>query len=143
MFSPVTDALEVSLTGDTYLAADSPFAGLFNAILPAEAVLPRAVEVATKLATQNSVVSMALNKMLIWRTPASPEATHLLDSACIAATSKSADAKEGVQSFLEKRKPKFTGAVQDLDHFGFYPWWSQVDTDVPRRKIRGDSKSKL
>jgi hypothetical protein len=38
--------------------------------------------------------SMALNKQLLWRTPDTPEATHLLDSKCIYETSRG-DAQEG------------------------------------------------
>ncbi len=33
---------------------------------------------------------------------------------------------EGVQSFLQKRPPKFTGTIENQRPFG-YPWWSVLD----------------
>ena len=38
--------------------------------------------------------------------------------------SRSADAREGVQSFLEKRPPAYPDAVS-RDMPDFYPWWDQ------------------
>ena len=129
------DALELAMTGDTYLPTAKPFSPMFSSIVPQEQVLPTAISLGRRLCKQNSSVSMALNKALIWRTPTSPEATHLLDSKCIAYTSQSNDAREGVESFLQKRTPNFTGNLTSLDQSGFYPWWDQVD--VTGMKVRG------
>lgn len=125
------------MTGDTYLPTAKCYSPMFREILPADQVLPNAVKLAKRLAKENSPVSMALNKSLVWRAPDSPEATHLIDSMCIRATSASKDAKEGVESFLQKRPAKFPGKLAELDWFGFYPWWNQVD--ISGKKQRGPS----
>lgn len=114
---------------------------MFSQILPSDQVLSTSLSLAKRLSNQNSSISMALNKSLIWRSPDSPEATHLLDSMCIRATSDSKDAKEGVESFLEKRSSKFSGKLAELDTFGFFPWWNQVD--ISGKKVRGPIPSKL
>jgi hypothetical protein len=36
---------------------------------------------------------------------------------------KGPDVREGVQSFLDRRKPAFTGKVSK-DMPGIYPWWT-------------------
>lgn len=128
-------ALEICMTGDIYLPSAPCFASMFKSILPADQVFPTALTLAKRLSKENSPVSMALNKALVWRTPDSPEATHLLDSMCISATSASRDAKEGVESFLQKRPAQFPGKMDELERFGFYPWWNQVD--VTGKKVRG------
>ena len=53
-----------------------------------------------------------------------PIEAHKLDSQGIYAMGRSPDAYEGVQSFLEKRPPKFTMKVSS-DMPGFFPWWKQ------------------
>ena len=51
-----------------------------------------------------------------------PMEAHKIDSRGVYFTGRSADAAEGVQSFLEKRPANFAGKVSS-DMPEFFPWW--------------------
>ena len=83
--------------------------GLINEIVPPEKLLDRARELAAQLA-ENSPLSLSNTKRLL-----TEHARAELDSQIEAAIREnagireSADFREGIESFLEKRKPKWTG----------------------------------
>ena len=60
----------------------------------------------------------------MWRLPnlEEPLGAHLVNSALMFAMGRSPDAREGVESFLEKRAPKFPMRVSADLPPGF-PWW--------------------
>ena len=49
---------------------------------------------------------------------------HRVDSRAIQARGPSADAREGVSSFLEKRTPSYPNQVS-TDMPAFFPWWDE------------------
>jgi hypothetical protein len=51
---------------------------------------------------------------------------HRIDSRAIYRLSKGVDAKEGVESFLQKRAPVYPGKVSS-DMPDFYPWWDEPE----------------
>jgi hypothetical protein len=51
---------------------------------------------------------------------------HRIDSRSIYRLGKSADSKEGVASFLEKRPPDYPDTVS-ADMPDFYPWWDEPE----------------
>jgi enoyl-CoA hydratase/carnithine racemase len=122
----ISKAAELVLTGRIFRAAEEAHSGLFNYVLPREAVLPKALSIAREIADHTSAVSVTLSKALLWHGLAEgdPQSVHLIDSRVFFWAGKNKDAYEGVQSFLEKRPPQFSlSPTKDLPDF--YPWWKE------------------
>ena len=121
----IATAVDWAITGRTFGADEALAAGLVRELVPAEQVLPRALEVASEIAGWTSAVSVALTRQLLWRQLGEPNplAANRLESKALFALGRMADAKEGVASFKEKRPPEFPLTLADLP--AFYPWWSE------------------
>lgn len=119
-------AAELAYTGRIFRAAEEKDSGLFNHVVSPEQVLDRAREIAREIADNTSAVSVALCKALLWHGLAEedPQSAHLVDSRCFYWAGKQEDAREGIQSFLEKRPPRFT-MRPSTDMPDFYPWWKE------------------
>ena len=125
----ISKATELIYTGRVFRAKEEEHSGLFNYVLPSNEVLAKAMDIAKEIAKNTSAVSVALCKALLWHGLGEddPQSAHLIDSRCFFYMGRSKDAYEGVQSFLEKRPPKFTMKVsQDMPEF--YPWWKEPKT---------------
>jgi enoyl-CoA hydratase/carnithine racemase len=121
----IAQAAEWAYTGRIFSAEEARAGGLVSRVVAPEALLPAAHELAREIADNTSAVSVALIRQMLWRMLGAdhPRQAHRLDSLGMWHTGRSADAHEGVTSFLEKRPPKFTGRPsQDMPPF--YPWWS-------------------
>ncbi|RFU75552.1 enoyl- hydratase [Trichoderma arundinaceum] len=119
-------ALHLATTGSVYPAGHKLFDGLFSEVVEADQVLPTALKIADEIARNVSLVSATVMKNQIYRTPASPEEAHLLESKMFYSLVRSKDAQEGIQSFLQKRQPEFKDTI-DNDAPPGYPWWAPVD----------------
>ncbi|MFN0145362.1 MAG: enoyl-CoA hydratase/isomerase family protein [Dehalococcoidia bacterium] len=102
-------AKEFLLTGDFLLAKDAAATGMINYALPYEEMMPKAREIAQKLADgpQWAVrwTKVALNRIVKSRM----ELTMDLAAALEMITLASDDHREAMSAFVEKRPPKFTG----------------------------------
>ncbi len=102
-------ARDLLMTGRLFDAAEAHRYGLVNEIVEPERLMPRALELAAQL-MENSPSSVRLTKKLLngFLAPALDEqiAQAVEDNARIRTT---ADFREGISSFLEKRKPKWSG----------------------------------
>ena len=102
-------ARDLLLTGRIFDAGEALKLGLINEIVPAEKLMDRARELAGQLA-ENGPMSLFLTKRLL-----TEHARAELDAQIEAAIQEnagirqSADFREGIASFLEKRKPQWTG----------------------------------
>ncbi|KAF2476024.1 ClpP/crotonase [Lindgomyces ingoldianus] len=135
-------AMAAVTTGSTYEAGDAIWGGLFaETVDTAEGVLPRALEIATEVVKNTSVVSTYLMKEMMFRDTGSAEGTHLLDSRILFELFQSGDNKEGVQSFMEKRPAKFKGTMENTN-VSAYPWWMPIDV-VGRAKVDPSGKAKI
>lgn len=119
-------AAELAYTGRIFRAAEERDSGLFNHVVSPGQVLDRAREIAREIADNTSAVSVALCKALLWHGLAEedPQSAHLVDSRCFYWAGRQEDAREGIQSFLEKRPPRFT-MRPSTDMPDFYPWWKE------------------
>lgn len=122
-------ALHLTTTGSVLPAGHRLLDGLFSEVVEPDSVLPTALALANEVASNVSVPAARVMKDLIFRTPASPEEAHLLESRLFYDLSRGRDAKEGISSFLQKREPDFKGNM-DEDSPRAYPWWTPVDVTV-------------
>ena len=119
-------ALEWCLTGRIFDAQEALSRGLVRSIHAPEDLLPAARALAREIADNTAPVSVALTRQMIWRMAGAdhPMQAHRIDSRAIQARGRSADAKEGVSSFLEKRAPHYPDRVS-ADMPDFFPWWEE------------------
>ena len=119
-------ALEWCMTGRIFDAAEALERGLVRSVHPQAELMPAAQALAREIADNTSAVSVAMTRAMLWRLSAEPHpmAAHRVDSRAIYRLSRSADAREGIQSFLEKRPPSYPDRV-GADMPDFYPWWDE------------------
>jgi enoyl-CoA hydratase/carnithine racemase len=122
----ISRALEWTMSGRVFPATEAFDAGLVRSLHPAQDLLGAAHALAREIADHAAPVSVALTRQMMWRMlgAAHPMQAHRIDSRAIYARGASADAKEGVSAFLEKRPARFTNRVsQDMPPF--FPWWDE------------------
>jgi len=102
-------ARDLLLTGRLFGAEEAARMGLVSEIVPAENLMTRSRELATLL-MENSPSSLRATKQLL-TAHARAEIDAQIESAVRenAAIRTTADFREGISSFLEKRKPVWTG----------------------------------
>ena len=102
-------ALELILSGRAVDAEEAHRIGLVNEVVEPDAVMPRAEEIAARLA---KIGPLALRKIkeAVLRTSGEPLArAYEIENECSAVVMASKDAREGPRAFMEKREPVFTG----------------------------------
>lgn len=121
-------ALEWSFSGRVMPAQELKDGGLLRDVVPADQLLPTALALAKEICDTTSPVSIALMRQMLWRSLGMnhPMEAHKLESRGICARGRSADAKEGVASFMEKRLPQFPGRVSS-DMPDYFPWWEEPE----------------
>ena len=108
-FIPNCKAMEILLLGDPIPAEEAWRIGLVNELVEPDQVLPRAEELAKKLA-RNGPLALRKIKEAVLRTSGEPLArAYEIENECSAAVMASRDAREGPRAFMEKREPVFTG----------------------------------
>jgi enoyl-CoA hydratase/carnithine racemase len=120
----ISQALEWCYTGRIFDAEEAKSGGLVRSVHAPEDLLIAARMLATEIADNTSAISVAMTRAMMWRLAAAdhPMEAHKIDSRAIYRLSRGADAKEGIASFLEKRRPAYPGKVSE-DMPDFYPWW--------------------
>lgn len=122
----ISQALEWCYSGRVFDAQEALRGRLVSRVLPADELLPAARAIAREIVENAAPVSIALIRQMMWRLSATddPMEAHKIDSRGIYSRGASADVKEGVMSFLEKRPAKFAQTVSK-DMPSYYPWWDE------------------
>jgi enoyl-CoA hydratase/carnithine racemase len=122
----IQQALDWVFSGRVFDASEALAGGLVKEVVPADDLMSRARDIAREIADNTSAVSVAMARQMMWRMLGAdhPMEAHKVDSRGIAQTGRAADAREGVESFLEKRPATFSmKPSQDMP--AFYPWWTE------------------
>ncbi len=113
-------AAELLLSGKTISGAEAAAMGLASRALPQAEVLPAALDMARDIAANTAPASVAVTKKFLWDGMNLNVADMMRrENPAFAWFGNQPDAREGVQSFVEKRAPK----------------WSQTPSDVPKNLI--------
>jgi enoyl-CoA hydratase/carnithine racemase len=122
----IGQAVEWMISGRVFSAQEALEAGLVHRLLPPDELLPAAMEKAREIVENTSSISVALTKQMVWRMLGAdhPMEAHRIESKAVYFMGGSEDCREGVNAFLEKRKPNFPMKLsRDLPDF--YPWWPE------------------
>src|SRR5437763_1838660 len=111
----ISRAMEWTATGRVFSAQEALDGGLVRSLHPGDELLGAARELAAEIADHAAPVSVALTRRLLWTMlgASHPMEAHRADSRAMFARGQSADAREGVTSFLEKRPARFPDRVSD------------------------------
>jgi enoyl-CoA hydratase/carnithine racemase len=120
----ISQAAEWIYTGRVFGAEEALAGKLVSRVVAPEALLPAARQLALEIAQNTSAVSVTLARQMMWKLLGAdhPREAHRLDSLAMFWTGRSADAREGIAAFLERRAARFT-LRPSADLPPFYPWW--------------------
>jgi len=122
----INKALEWTFSGRVFSPEEAKEGGLIRSIHPADKLMEEANKIAQEIVENTSAVSVAMTRQMLWKLLGAdhPMEAHKVDSRAIYELGQGGDAKEGVESFLEKRSPEFPSKVSE-DMPEFYPWWEE------------------
>lgn len=122
----MANAMRMVMTGKVFSAEEAATMGLVTQLCEPEEVYPTAFALAQDLAQNTAPVSVALVRKLMWsmQSASHPMEAHEMESRLLYWVGQQRDAAEGINSFLEKRKPVYSmSPTKDLPKF--YPWWKE------------------
>ena len=104
-----TRAKELIYTGDIIDVHTAHSIGLINKVVPPDALMSEANELARKMVTKSSVILSFAKKTINSGMNMDLSSGLDLEGECFALCFSTEDQKEGMSAFLEKRKPAFKG----------------------------------
>jgi enoyl-CoA hydratase/carnithine racemase len=136
----ISRALEWMMSGALVSAAEAQLAGLVRECHPPEQLLPAAMEIAHRLTSKSSPLSVAATRRLLWNglTTAHPMEAHRQESVVLGILANGPDATEGITSFLERREARFVSRPShDLEQFAHL--WPEPAYERPDSYAAPDS----
>jgi len=124
----ISQALQWTMSGRVFPASEALQGGLVQEVLPPDKLLERAHQIAQEIAANTSAVSVAMIRQMMWRMlgAAHPMDAHRIDSRGLQQMGAMPDAREGINSFLEKRPPHFP-MKPSSDMPPVHPWWDEPE----------------
>jgi enoyl-CoA hydratase/carnithine racemase len=109
----VPTALEWIYSGRVFDAQEAKDKGLVQSLHAPDDLMPAAMEFARKLTEKSAPVAVAVARRMVWSMLGAPHPmyAHRVDSRGIQTRGASADVKEGVESFMQKRDANFPNKV--------------------------------
>ena len=102
-------AKELLFTGDTVNAAEAYRIGLVNKVVPKEKLLDEAKALAKKLASRPKAALALIKKCVDNGLDMDLSAGITMEMNCFSIAFTSEDGREGINAFVEKRKPVYKG----------------------------------
>lgn len=123
----ISQATEWVYSGRVFGADEALATGLVRSVHPRDEMLDAARELALSFCDRSAPVAVAVARRMLWQMlgEPSPVVAHEIDSRGIFHLGRSADVKEGVGAFLEKRPPAFPMRVS-TDLPAYFRAWQDV-----------------
>jgi enoyl-CoA hydratase/carnithine racemase len=124
----ISQATEWVFTGRVFPASEALAGGLVRSVHSGDDLMAAAIAIAREIADNTAPVSVSLSRKMLWHMlgASHPMEAHRADSRGIQQRGRSADSKEGVVSFLEKRAAvypdKVSGGLPDI-----FPGWEEPE----------------
>ena len=103
------NAMRMLLTGQPVGAHEARLMGLVSQVVSDSEVLPEALKTARAIAAMPPLAAMQIKEVVLAGVDASLEAALMLERKANQLLFASRDQKEGMQAFINKRKPRFEG----------------------------------
>jgi enoyl-CoA hydratase/carnithine racemase len=103
------NAMRMLLTGKPVTALEAQQMGLVSAVYPDDQVLTEAIKMASLIASMPPLAVSQIKEVVLAGVDASLETALMLERKANQLLFATRDQKEGMQAFIEKRKPKFEG----------------------------------
>ena len=124
----ISQATEWVYTGRVFGAEEALAGGLVRSVHAGDDLMNTARGIAREIADNTAPVSVAMSRRMLWQMlgASHPMEAHRADSRGIMERGRSADSKEGVMSFLEKRPAVYPDKVSD-GLPDIFPQWQEPE----------------
>jgi enoyl-CoA hydratase/carnithine racemase len=124
----ISQATEWVYTGRVFGAEEALAGGLVRSVHAGDDLMNTARGIAREIADNTAPVSVAMSRRMLWQMlgASHPMEAHRADSRGIMERGRSADSKEGVVSFLEKRSAVYPDKVSD-GLPDIFPQWQEPE----------------